>query len=164
MGAEVISIDTLINYAFSLSYGSDYARWFPVLSMLMLLAGYFIGIWGIPRHFSQRQALLASCAGGILLSGAALCVPGAGSLFLLAALGLTNAMIWPAVWGLAVKGLGPHLPVGSSLLIMAIVGGAVLPLVYGFAADRIGLQAAYFLLPVCYGIIGLYGWRNREKE
>lgn len=163
VGAEVISIDTLINYAFSLSYGSDYARWFPVLSMLMLLIGYFIGIWGIPRHFSQRQALLASCAGGILLSGAAICVPGAGSLFLLSALGLTNAMIWPAVWGLAVKGLGPHLPVGSSLLIMAIVGGAVLPLAYGFAADRIGLQAAYFLLPVCYGLIGLYGWRNREN-
>ena len=91
-------------------------------------------------------------------------MPGALSLFLLSALGLANAMIWPAVWGLAVKGLGPHLPVGSSLLIMAIVGGAVLPLVYGFAADRIGLQAAYFLLPVCYGLIGLYGWRNRENR
>ncbi len=164
VGAEVISIDTLINYAFSLSYGSDQARWFPVLSMLMLLAGYFIGIWGIPKRFSQRQALLASCAGGILLSCAALWVPGVVSLFLLAALGLTNAMIWPSVWGLAVKGLGQHLHIGSSLLIMAIVGGAVLPLVYGFAADRIGLQAAYFILPVCYGLIGLYGWWNREDR
>ncbi len=164
VGAEVISIDTLINYAFSLSYGSDQARWFPVLSMLMLLAGYFIGIWGIPKRFSQRQALLASCAGGILLSCAALWVPGVVSLFLLAALGLANAMIWPSVWGLAVKGLGQHLHIGSSLLIMAIVGGAVLPLVYGFAADRIGLQAAYFILPVCYGLIGLYGWWNREDR
>lgn len=164
VGAEVISIDTLINYAFSLSYGSDQARWFPVLSMLMLLAGYFIGIWGIPRHFSQRQALLMSCAGGILLSGAALWTPGAASLFLLAMLGLANAMIWPAVWGLAVQGLGAHLHIGSSLLIMAIVGGAVLPLVYGFAADRIGLQTAYFILPVCYGLIALYGWRCREKR
>ncbi len=132
--------------------------------MLMLLAGYFIGIWGIPKRFSQRQALLASCAGGILLSCAALWVPGVVSLFLLAALGLTNAMIWPSVWGLAVKGLGQHLHIGSSLLIMAIVGGAVLPLVYGFAADRIGLQAAYFILPVCYGLIGLYGWWNREDR
>ncbi len=162
VGAEVISIDTLINYAFSLSYGSDQSRWFPVLSMLMLLAGYFIGIWGIPKRFSQRQALLASCAGGILLSCAALWVPGVVSLFLL--VGLANAMIWPSVWGLAVKGLGQHLHIGSSLLIMAIVGGAVLPLVYGFAADRIGLQAAYFILPVCYGLIGLYGWWNREDR
>lgn len=164
VGAEVISIDTLINYAFSLSYGSDQARWFPVLSMLMLLVGYFVGIWGIPKHFSQRQALLASCAAGILLSGAALWAPGIVSLFLLTALGLANAMIWPSVWGLAVRGLGPHLPVGSSLLIMAIVGGAVLPLVYGFAADRIGLQAAYFILPVCYGLIGLYAWLSREEN
>lgn len=164
VGAEVISIDTLINYAFSLSYGSDQARWFPVLSMLMLLVGYFVGIWGIPKYFSQRQALLASCAAGILLSGAALWAPGIVSLFLLAALGLANAMIWPSVWGLAVRGLGQHLPVGSSLLIMAIVGGAVLPLVYGFAADRIGLQAAYFILPVCYGLIGLYAWFSREEK
>ncbi|MDE7149299.1 MAG: glucose/galactose MFS transporter [Bacteroidales bacterium] len=162
VGAEVISIDTLINYAFSLGYGSDQARWFPVLSMLMLLAGYFIGIWGVPKHFSQRQALSVSCAAGILLSGAALWTPGAVSLFLLAALGLANAMIWPSVWGLAVQGLGQHLHIGSSLLIMAIVGGAVLPLGYGFAADRIGLQAAYSILPVCYGIIGLYAWRNGE--
>ncbi|MDE5703226.1 MAG: MFS transporter, partial [Bacteroidales bacterium] len=101
VGAEVISIDTLINYAFSLGYGSDQARWFPVLSMLMLLIGYLIGIFGIPRYFSQRQALIASCTGGIVLSAAALWVPGVVSLFLLAALGLTNAMIWPAVWGLA---------------------------------------------------------------
>lgn len=164
VGAEVISIDTLINYAFSLGYGSDQARWFPVLSMLMLLAGYFVGIWGIPEHFSQRQALLVSCVAGMLLSGAALWTPGVVSLFLLAVLGLANAMIWPSVWGLAVKGLGQHLHIGSSLLIMAIVGGAVLPLGYGFAADRIGLQAAYFILPVCYGLIGLYAWISREEK
>lgn len=164
VGAEVISIDTLINYAFSLSYGSDQARWFPVLSMLMLLVGYFVGIWGIPKRFSQRQALLASCVAGMLLSGAALWAPGIVSLFLLAALGLANAMIWPSVWGLAVRGLGQHLHIGSSLLIMAIVGGAVLPLVYGFAADRIGLQAAYFILPVCYGLIALYALCCRETD
>ena len=164
VGAEVVSIDTLINYALSLSYNSDAARWFPVGSMVMLLIGYFIGIWGIPKHFSQRQALLGCGLGGVLLSIAVLCASPVASLFLLVALGLVNAMIWPSVWGLAVRGLGAHLPIGSSLLIMAILGGAVIPLGYGFAADRIGLQAAYFVLPICYGLIGLYAWRCKEDK
>lgn len=162
VGAEVISIDTLINYALLEGFSAETAKWFPVLSMFMLLVGYFIGIWGIPKYFSQKKALVASCICGIVLSIPVLFLNASAGLFLLSFLGLANAMIWPSVWGLSVDGLGRHLNIGSSLLIMAIVGGALLPLIYGFIADNMGLRQAYITLPICYAIILIYGTTRKK--
>jgi fucose permease len=85
----------------------------------------------------------------------------------IALLGLANALMWPAIWPLAIDGLGRHTKTASALLIMAIAGGAVLPPVYGSLAAmaEVGPRAAYWLLVPCYlfiGWYGLHGWRLRN--
>ncbi|MEG1498501.1 MAG: glucose/galactose MFS transporter [Bacteroidales bacterium] len=162
VGAEVISIDTLINYAQSYDIPIQLAKMFPSFSMLALILGYFIGIWGIPKYFSQRTALMVSAILGVLLSILVLFFPGKNGLFILIWLGLANAMIWPSVWGLAIRDLGSHVSLGSSFLIMAIVGGALLPLLYGLLVDKIGFQYSYAILLPCYIIIFLYGLNQRR--
>lgn len=157
VGAEVISIDTLIDYALSNNIDNSIAKTLPSYSMLALIVGYFVGIWGIPKRFSQRQALIGSAFLGVVFSLAILFSPIKISLILLILLGLANALLWPAIWALSIQGLGEHTAKASSFLIMAIIGGALLPLVYGVLADILDLQSAYTILLPAYIIIMLYG-------
>ncbi len=156
VGAEVIGVDSLINYAVSYGIPAYSAKVFPALSMVAFLIGYLLGVVGIPRWFSQRSALIASAFGSMVVVAVALLVPGMASVYIMVWLGLTNAMIWPAVWGVAIEGLGKYTSLGSSLLIMAIVGGAVLPLLFGYWVDTAGFRMAYLLLFPCYLIILIY--------
>ena len=114
------------------------------------IIGYLLGIIGIPKLFSQRTALIFSASASIAVSLAAIFTPGLASVYILVWLGFTNAMIWPAVWGIAIQGLGRFTSTGSSLLIMAIVGGAIIPLVFGKLADGVGYHQAYWIVIPCY--------------
>jgi fucose permease len=78
------------------------------------------------------------------------------SVMCLALLGMANAMVWPAIWPLALQGLGRYTASGSALLIMAISGGALLPLCYGRLSDAASPQGAYWLLLPCYAMILWY--------
>lgn len=66
---------------------------------------------------------------GVVLTIAATLLPAHASILCIALLGLANALVWPAIWPLAISGLGRHTKIGSALLIMAIAGGAILPLI-----------------------------------
>jgi len=68
-------------------------------------------------------------------------------------LGLGNALVWPAIWPMAISGLGRFTKIGSSFLIMAIAGGAILPVLYGYFADLFDLQQAYWIIIPCYAYI-----------
>jgi fucose permease len=150
--------------------------------MAMVLC-YVVGIVAIPRFVSQETALGISSVLGVILSLAVIFVPLETtfnlpvvdlvamsttpatipvSILFLALLGLANALMWPAIWPLAIKGLGRHTSVGSALLIMAIAGGAILPLVYGRLAlpDQLGPQQAYWMLLPCYLFILWYALRG----
>lgn len=74
----------------------------------------------------------------------------------IALLGLANSLIWPSIFPLAIAGLGRFTKIGSSLIIMGIAGGAVLPLIYGYFADLYTSSQAYWLLLPCYLFIGYY--------
>jgi len=74
--------------------------------------------------------------------------------------GLFNSIMFPTIFSLAVSGLGKHAGQGSGLLCAAIVGGAILPVVQGLFADRIGIQTAFFIPVLCYCYIAYYGWRG----
>ncbi|MDR2131351.1 MAG: sugar MFS transporter [Odoribacteraceae bacterium] len=153
VGMEVIAIDTLINYAKSLGMSMDEAKVFPTYSMIALIAGYIIGIVSIPRYISQSNALLACAALGVLLAASLLVLPANLSIWAVALFSLANSLMWPAIFPLAIFGLGRHTKTGSALLIMAIAGGAVLPLLYGQLAEcaSIGRQLAYFVIGLpCY--------------
>jgi FHS family L-fucose permease-like MFS transporter len=78
------------------------------------------------------------------------------------AVGLFNSIMFPTIFSLAVSGLGNHTGQGSGILCAAIVGGAVLPVVQGLLADRIGIQQAFFIPVLCYCYIAYYGWRGHR--
>ncbi len=82
------------------------------------------------------------------------------AMWTLLAVGLFNSIMFPTIFSLAVSGLGKHTGQGSGILCAAIVGGAVLPVVQGLCADRIGIQQAFFIPVLCYCYIAYYGWRG----
>jgi FHS family L-fucose permease-like MFS transporter len=89
---------------------------------------------------------------------------GSGSLAMWAILsvGLFNSTLFPTIFSLAVNGLGKHTGQGSGILCAAIVGGAILPVVQGLFADRIGIQTAFFIPVLCYLYIAYYGWKGHK--
>jgi FHS family L-fucose permease-like MFS transporter len=121
-----------------------------------MLAGYLIGIVCIPRYFSQETALKASSLLGVGFAVCGIFTSGVTSVVFIALLGLANSLMWPSIWPLAIAGLGKFTKIGSSLLVMAISGAAVLPLLYGYLADHINEQQAYWIVVPCYIAIGYY--------
>lgn len=81
-----------------------------------------------------------------------------------ALLGFANALVWPAVWPLALDGLGKLTPKGSALLIMGIAGGALLPLVYGELAEHFDHQSAYWMMLPCYLFILYYAVKGHKMR
>jgi fucose permease len=83
-----------------------------------------------------------------------------------ALLGLANALVWPSMWPLALNGVGRFTKTASALLVMAVVGGAIIPLVYGKMADIFSTQAAYWVCLPCYLILLWYsiqGYRLKGR-
>lgn len=156
VGVEVIAGDTIINYGASQGIRLSTARFFTSCTLSGMLLGYLFGIILIPKYLSQRQALKI-CAGlGLAFALAALSTTGIVSVAFIALLGLANSLVWPSIWPLAINGLGRFTPIGSSLLIVAIGGGALLPLLYGWLADLSTPQHAYWMVIPCYACIAWY--------
>mgnify|MGYP000379342845 CR=1 FL=1 len=159
VGAQVVAIDTIINYAGSMGMDLVESKVFPSFTLTCTMIGFLSGIVLIPRYVTQKQALVVCSTLGLLLSlGVVLCDFGVtlfghranASIFLLNALGLPNALIYAGVWPLAIRGLGRFTKMGSSLLIMGLCGNAILPLVYGFVAERCGMRMGYWVLVPCF--------------
>lgn len=159
VGVEVIAGDTIIRYGISLDIPISTAKVFTSLTLGSMVIGYIIGIIFIPRYISQQTALQISAVLGILFSFGALFSSPFVSVTFVALLGLANALVWPAIWPLAIHGLGKFLKTGSALLIMAIAGGALLPLLWGKLADVYNTQMAYWILIPAYLIIFMYASR-----
>ena len=121
-----------------------------------MILGYIIGIICIPKYITQDKALKFCAILGIIFSIAALVTHGYVSVLFIALLGLANSLMWPAIWPLAIAGLGRFTKIGSSLLIMGIAGGALLPLLYGWLTDKINSQQAYWIMVPCYLFIWYY--------
>ena len=150
VGAEVIAGDTIISYGKSLGINMSYARYFTIGTLACMLLGYIIGIFTIPKFMSQAFALKACALLGIAFAVLAIVTSGVTSVIFIALLGLANSLMWPAIWPLAIDGLGKFTKTGSALLVMAIAGGAILPLVYGKISLSVGNQQAYWILIPCY--------------
>ena len=153
VGAEVIAGDTIIRYGISLDIPISTAKVFTSFTLIAMIVGYIIGILLIPKYLNQRTALKISAILGIVFSIAAIYTPPMVSVSLIALLGLANSLVWPAIWPLALHNLGKFMKTGSALLIMAIAGGAILPLAWGKFADLYSSQLAYWVLIPCYVFI-----------
>jgi fucose permease len=115
-----------------------------------MLVGYSIGILCIPHIITQQKALVLSAILGVFLTIAAVLTHGYVSVMCIALLGLANSLMWPAIWPLALSGLGRFTKIGSSLLVMGIAGGALIPLLYGRLVDLFSAQEAYLILIPVY--------------
>ena len=166
VGVEVIAGDTIISYGVSLGFAEEEARNFGTYTLWGMMFGYVLGIILIPKYVSQQSYLRFSAVLGILVTIIAIFSTGFTSVLCIAVLGFANAVIWPALWPLALSGLGKFTKIGSALLIMGISGGAIMPLVYGGIADSIGsTQNAYWIMLPLYMFIlyfGLFGHKKRS--
>ena len=156
VGAEVIAVDTITGYGASLSIPLSTAKFFASFTIVNMLIGYIIGIICIPKSIKQENALKISAIAGIVFSIMALCTRGYTSITFVALLGLANSLMWPSIWPLAIDGLGKFTKIGSSLLIMAIGGGAVLPLLYGRLTEVFNTHMAYGIVLPGYFMILYY--------
>ena len=156
VGLEIVAGDTIISYGLSQGIPISIAKYFTSLTMVAMIIGYTTGVIVIPRYISQSKALRICAILGIILTVLALTTPRAASVVFIALLGMANSLIWPSVWPLAIDGLGRFTRIGSSLLIMGNLGGALVPLLYGRLADIANPQLAYIVVIPCYFFILYY--------
>ncbi|MCS4307639.1 glucose/galactose transporter [Rheinheimera pacifica] len=180
VGVEVIAGDTIGLLGSALQVPG--ATTLTSYTLAFMVLGYSLGLLLVPRLLSQRQALAISAGLGLILSVAILLSDAQSSAIaavlwgwagipllpdpvsLVALLGLANALVWPAVWPLALAGLGSLTPKGSALLIMGIAGGAILPLVYGVLSEQTGPVSAYMVLLPCYAMILYYALHGCKRK
>jgi fucose permease len=199
IAAEVLAGDSIGSFGKKLGvYGENGNFYLNLTSFTMtsMVIGYILGITLIPKYVSQVLALKLSGLLGIILvlsivfisPNIMVALPGIPVLplviILVALMGLANALCWPAIWPMALQDLGGYTKIGGALLIMAIIGGAVFPLIYAGLADSInitnqaegvaetaksGNQIAYIILLPSYLMILFYAikghkYRNWSKK
>jgi glucose/galactose transporter len=163
VGVEVMAGDAINTYGQGFGLPLQVTSHFTTYTMVSMLAGYLIGSALIPRFISQQRYLAVSAVLGVLFAIGAYVTHGYVSVGFVAALGFANAMMWPAIFPLAIKGLGSHTELGSALLIMGIVGGALLPQVFVHLKQYINFQLAFLVVIVpCYLYILYYGARGHS--
>ncbi len=165
VGVEVIAGDSIISYGMSLGFSSEEASQFGTYTLWLMMLGYVLGIILIPKYVSQQTWLKLSSIFGIIVTIFALITTGFTSVLCIAILGLANAIMWPAIWPLAIDGLGKFTKTGSAWLIMMIAGGAILPLVYGSLADSLqNSQTAYIIMIPLYGFVLYFAMLGYKKK
>lgn len=164
IGVEYIALGTINDYAAILHLPSpENYVWFVSAAMVI---GYLLGVFFIPKFISQAMALILSTVFGILFTIIIVVSPVSISIYFVALLGLANALMWPAIWPLSIADLGKFTKMGSSFLVMGIIGGAFLPLLFGYIADVASHQVAYLVCLPAYLYImyfAFYGSKIRTK-
>lgn len=179
VGVEVIAGDSIIRYGQSIGIAMESAKYFTSLTLLSMIIGYLMGIIFIPKYLSQVTALRICTILGVIFSLGAILTPShivfsmsfidimtfksiqlvlPVTVLFVALLGLANALVWPAMWPLALSGLGRFTKTASAMLVMAIAGGALIPLLYGKLAVSFSTQSAYWICVPAYLIIMYYAF------
>ncbi len=191
MSVEVLAGDSIGGFGKQLGlYGEngDFYLKLTSFTMTAMCIGYILGIMLIPKVVSQSTALKASGILGLVLVvlivsiSPNVTIPFFGIdkfpivILLVASLGLANALCWPAIWPMALQDLGGYTKIGGAMLIMAIIGGAIFPLIYGAIADSInvanelagdttaksGNQIAYLMLIPSYLMILFFAVKGHK--
>lgn len=162
VGVEVIAGNTIVGYGNYLGIPFSYTKFFTSLTLGGMFIGYFIGIALIPKYLSQEKALRISSVLGVIFVLFAIFTSGRASVLFIALLGLANSLMYPAIWPLALEDVGKFTKIASTYLVAAIVGGAVLPLIYGALADRYDQRHAYWMVIPCYLIIAFYAFKGHK--
>lgn len=185
VGVEVVAGDTIIRYGDSLGVSMESAKYFTSLMLVFMVVGYFVGVLTIPRYLSQKGALIACSLSGMAFGLLAIFTPASlafnmpfldfttfesirltipYTVLFVALLGLSNSLVWPAIWPLALEGVGRFTKTASALLIMSIAGGATIPLAYGYLAELTSTQTAYWISIPSYLVILAFALSVHRKR
>ncbi|MGF2410894.1 sugar MFS transporter [Ferruginibacter sp.] len=157
VGVEVMAGDAIGTYGKGFGISTDYTKYFTSFTLGAMLLGYVVGLFTIPKYISQQAALKISAILGIVFTLAAYFTSGYISVGFVAALGLANALMWPAIFPLAISGLGKFTEKGSALLIMGIAGGALIPKAFASLKEHYNFQLVFCALMIpCYLYILYY--------
>jgi len=163
VGAEVMAGDAIGTYGNAFGLPLDQTKLFTGRTLFAMLIGYVAGLVLIPRFVSQERYLAFSAVLGALLTLGAYLTRDYVSVGFVAALGFANAMMWPAIFPLAIQGLGRLTEQGSALLIMGIAGGAVIPQLFVYLKQAYDFQLVFLLLMVpCYLYILYFALRGHR--
>ena len=161
VGVEVMAGDAIGTYGRGFGLPLDETKFFTAFTLAAMLLGYLLGLVTIPRLVSQERYLALSAVLGILFSIGALLTKGYVSVGFVAALGFANAMMWPAIFPLAIRALGRFTELGSAFLIMGIAGGAIVPQLFAHLKDHYDFQIVFcalmvpsYLYILYYGVAG----------
>ncbi|WP_445945441.1 sugar MFS transporter [Shewanella sp.] len=125
------------------------------------MVGRFIGS-AVMQKIAAGKVLAFNALMAALLVLVAMNTSGLIAMWAILAVGLFNSIMFPTIFSLALRDLGPHSSQGSGVLCLAIVGGAIVPLLQGMMADSMGLQPAFILPVICYGFILFYGAKGSK--
>ena len=163
VGVEVMAGDAIGIYGQGFDLPLDQTKFFTSFTLGAMLVGYLVGLVAIPRWISQERYLSLSAVLGVLLALGALLTHGYVSVAFVAALGFANAMMWPAIFPLAIRGLGRLTETGSALLVMGIAGGAVIPQLFAVLKQHHDFQLVFAALVVpCYLYILYFARRGHR--
>ena len=163
VGVEVMAGDAIGTYGRGFDLPADETKFFTSATLTAMLIGYVVGLLTIPRFISQARYLTFSAVLGVALSIGAFLTHGYVSVAFVAALGFANAMMWPAIFPLAIAGLGRLTETGSALLIMGIAGGAVIPQSFALLKQHHDFQSVFVAIMVpCYAYILFYALRGHR--
>ena len=160
VGVETLPMVSIIGFAKSI-FGDTAQNLdsFAVYVPLGLVIGYIFGVLMIPTYISQTSALRLFSWIGIVSVLLMIFLPGEYGIYCMALVGFSNSLMWPAIWPLAIADLGKFTKTGASMLVMGIVGGAIIPLIFGFLIDVIkttevatvsDYQSAYWIFIPAY--------------
>jgi len=166
VGAEV-SIGTFLVSFFELPSvaglsGADAAKYVSVY-WAGAMVGRFAGSAALRRLDPARVLSLCALAACVLVL-ATVVLQGHAAMWAILSVGLFNSIMFPTIFAIGVDGLGRLTSQASSILVMAIVGGAVVPVVFGWIADRVGVQKAFVLPALAYVYVAWLGHRERSSS
>jgi glucose/galactose transporter len=172
VGVEVMAGDIIQLYGNAIGIKLQQARHFTTYTMVSMLAGYIIGIATMPKIITQAKALTVSAVLGVVFTLAAIFTSGFTSVLFIALLGLANALMWPAIWPLAIEGLGRFTNFGAALLIVGIAGGGTIPRLWttlgGYLHTGQGYteanayQTAFWIMIPCYIFIFYFAVKGNK--
>ena len=163
VGAQVCVSSFFIRYLFKTAeIGEKSAANYLAFSLLCFMIGRFIGTFLMKYVAANRLLALYAFINLILLS-VVVAMGGMLSVYALIAVEFFMSIMFPTIFSLSVQSLGNDTKMGSSLVIMAIVGGAIFPLIMGRISDISGsIQFAYIVPLICFSVVFYFGWKGYE--
>lgn len=170
VGIEVMATDAIGPYGRAFGLSLSITSYFTSATMGAMLVGYLVGALVVPRHVSQQHYLAGSAVAGLVLVVLAYVTTGYASVAMVALLGCANAMMWPAIIPLALRGLGRHTEVGSAIIVMSLCGGALIPQAFALLKAVLPFQTVFaVIMTLCYAYVLFYAlvgahWPSRKAE